>query len=66
MHAVPINRSNLRRLAWLNGHCGVAGLARHIRRSRAAIYAAVERPMAYGPTVRLLERALPKRGILHE
>lgn len=58
MKSGPINRSTLRRLAWVNGFWGIADLARHIKRSRAAIYAAVENPHQFAPTVALLEGAL--------
>lgn len=47
----------------LNGHSGIAGLARKIGRSRAALYAAVDRPHQFGPTRRLMERELPLRTI---
>lgn len=58
-----LNRRTLRMLAVLNGHTGVAGLARSVGRSRTSIYAALVRPGQYGPTIRLLERALPLREI---
>jgi hypothetical protein len=61
MQHVAINRKNLRRLAALNGHTGIADLARKIGKSRAAIYAAVDRPHQFGPTWRAMERALPER-----
>jgi hypothetical protein len=63
MQLTPINRRTLRRLAVLNGHSGIAGLARKIGRSRAALYAAVDRPHQFGPTRRLMERELPLRTI---
>ena len=55
-----ITRDNLRRLAWLNHHRGVAGLARAIRRSRAAVYAAVSTPGQYKPTMERIRKALPR------
>lgn len=59
---LEIDPENLARLAWLNGHKGVAGLSRAVGKHRVTIYRAVKQPKRYGPTFRAIKRALPRRS----
>jgi hypothetical protein len=53
-----VNKNNLRKLCWSRGYHGVSGLARELGRSRVTIHRAVRWPDQFGPTMRLIERAL--------
>lgn len=55
-----ITRKTVGREAWAAGFRGVAGLARSIGVSRAAIYSAVSRPHSYKPTARKIRERLGK------
>lgn len=53
-----VNTETVDRLSWLRGFQGVAGLARHIGRSRNTVWRAVRWPDQFGPTFKLIEEAL--------
>lgn len=63
MQAHQLTPRNISRLAWINGFRGVAGLAREIRKSRAAVYAALSKPQSYGPTFRAIDQSIRRRDL---
>ncbi len=56
-----VNPANLRILCWQCGYLGVSGLAKKLKRSRTTLHSAVRWPDQYGPTYRLIKKALNER-----
>lgn len=59
--ALKLTPRNLSQVAGLNGFRGVAELARSFGRHRVTLYRAVAQPRRFAPTIRELNKALPRR-----
>jgi hypothetical protein len=60
MKVEQVNKENLRKLCWLAGYNGIVGLAKSLDRNPVTIHRAVRWPDQYGPTYRLILKALTK------
>lgn len=63
MRNLDLTTENLATLAGLNGHRGVAALARRLGRNRVSLYRALKAPRRFGPTYRALNQVLRNRSM---